>query len=63
MKTNTIHVILTGIFTGVIALVATSKSAVDFSLVEVGVSYTAVAIMAAVAAIDYRRNTKNYAAR
>jgi hypothetical protein len=63
MKTNTIHVILTGIFVGVIALIATSKSAFDFNLVAAGVSYTAVAIIAAVAAVDYRRNNKDYAAR
>jgi hypothetical protein len=63
MKTNTIHVILTAIFTGVIALIATSKSAVDFSLLAAGVSYTAVAIIAAVATVDYRKNNKNYAAR
>ena len=60
MKTNTIHVIFTGIFTGVIALIATSKSAFDFNLLASGVSYTAVAIIAAVAAVDYRKNNKKY---
>ena len=62
MKTNTIHVILSSVFVGVIALIATSKSAVDFSLLASGVSYTAVAIIAAVAAVDYRKN-KGYSAR
>jgi hypothetical protein len=62
MKTNTIHVILSSVFVGVIALIATSKSAVDFSLLASGVSYAAVAIIAAVAAVDYRKN-KGYAAR
>ena len=62
MKTNTIHVILSSVFVGVIALIATSKSAVDFSLLASGVSYTAVAIIAAVAAVDYRKS-KGYAAR
>ena len=59
MRTNTIQVILAVIFTGVIALIATSKSAVDFSLLATGVSYTAVAIIMAVAAVDHRRNSKN----
>lgn len=59
MKTNTIQVILAVIFTGVIALIATSKSAVDFSLLATGVSYTAVAIIMAVAAVDHRRKSKN----
>ncbi len=63
MKTNTIHVILAGVFTGIIALIATSNSAVDFSLLASVVGYTVVAAIAAVAAVDYRRNTKNYAAR
>ena len=62
MKTNTIHVILSSVFVGVIALIATSKSAVDFSLLASGVSYTAVAIIAAVAAVDYRKS-KSYDAR
>ncbi|MDI1250520.1 MAG: hypothetical protein PSV13_16790 [Lacunisphaera sp.] len=63
MKTNTIHVILTAVFVGLIALIATSKSAVDFSLMASGVSYTAVAIIAAVAAVDYRKTSRNSAAR
>jgi hypothetical protein len=63
MKINTIHVILTGVFIGVIALIATSKSAVDFSFLASVVGYAVVASIAAVAAVDYRRNTKNYAAR
>jgi hypothetical protein len=63
MKTNTIHVILTAVFVGLIALIATSKSAVDFSLMASGVSYTAVAIIAAVAAVDYRKTDRNSAAR
>jgi hypothetical protein len=63
MKTNTIHVIITAVITGLIALIATSKSAVNFSLLAAGVSYTAVVIIAAVATVDYRKNNKNYAAR
>lgn len=63
MKTNTINLVLTAVFVSVISLVATSKSAVDFSLLASGVSYTAVAIIAAVAAVDYRRNSKSYSAR
>jgi hypothetical protein len=63
MKTNTIHVILTGVFTGVIGFFATSKSAVDFSLLASVIGYTAVAVIMAVAVVDYRRSAKNYAAR
>ena len=63
MKTNTIHVILTAVFVGLIALIATSKSAVDFSLLASGVSYTAVAIIAAVAAVDYRMSNRKSATR
>jgi hypothetical protein len=63
MKTNTIHVILTAVFVGLIALIATSKSAVDFSLMASGVSYTAVAIIAAVAAVDYRKGNRKADAR
>ncbi len=63
MKTNIIHILLTGIFVGAVALIATSKSAVDFSVLAEGISYTAVAIMVALAAVDSRRNTKNYGTR
>jgi len=63
MKTNTIHVILTAVFVGLISLVATSKSAFDFSLLASGVGYTAVAIIAAVAAVDYRMSNRKSATR
>lgn len=62
MKTNTIQVTLTSVFVGVIALIAITKSAVDFSLLAAGVSYTAVALIAAVATVDYRKS-KSYSAR
>lgn len=63
MKTNSIHVIISAVFVGVIAFIATSKSAVNFSLIAAGVSYAAVAVIAAVATVDYRRNVRKYAAR
>lgn len=63
MKTNTTNVILTAVFVSVIALTATSKSAFDFSLLAAGIGYTAVAIMAAVAAVDYRMSNKKSATR
>lgn len=63
MKTNTTNVILTAVFVSVIALIATSKSAFDFSLLAAGIGYTAVAIMAAVAAVDYRLSSKKSATR
>lgn len=63
MKTNIIHIILAAVLTSVIALIATSKSAIDFSLLATGVSYTAVAIIAAVAAVDYRISSKGDSAR
>jgi len=63
MKTNTIHIILAGVFAVVIGFAVTSKSGFDFSLLAAGVSYSAVAIIAAVAAVDYRRINKNHAAR
>ncbi len=63
MKTNTTNIVLTGAFVGFIPLIATSKSAFDFSLLATGVSYAAVAIIAAVAAVDYRMSNKKSAAR
>ena len=62
MKTNTIQLILAGLFTGIIAYVATSTKAVDFSFLATCVGYSVVASIAAVAAVDYRRNLKKYAA-
>lgn len=63
MKTNTTNIVLTAVFVGLIALIATSKSAFDFSLLAAGIGYTAVAIMAAVAAVDYRMSSKKSATR
>ena len=62
MKTNTIHVILTSVLLGVIAMVATSKTAVNLNVLTALVSYTAVALIAAVAVVDYRKNLKGYTA-
>ena len=63
MKTNTIHVILTSVLLGVIAMVATSKTAVNLNVLTALVSYTAVALIAAVAVVDYRKKLKGYTAR
>jgi hypothetical protein len=63
MKTNIIQALLTAVFVGAVALIATSKRAVDFSVLAEGISYTAVVIMIALAAVDSRRNDKKHAAR
>ncbi len=63
MKTNTIHVIITSVFLAVIALMAGSKSAIDINQLAAGISYLAVAILGAVAAVDYRKNVRDYVAR
>ena len=63
MKTNTSQVVITGVFIGVIAIVATSRTAINVSILAAGISYIAVAIIAAVAAVDYRKSTNNYAVR
>ena len=63
MKTNTSKVVIPGVFIGVIAIVATSRTAINVSILAAGISYIAVAIIAAVAAVDYRKSTNNYAVR
>jgi hypothetical protein len=63
MKTNTIQVIATSVVVGALALAASSKMIANFNLLAAAVSYTAVALLGAVAFIDYRRNSRNYAAR
>lgn len=56
MKTNTLQIILT-------ALVASSLALFAVTTIAISVSYLAVAILVAVAAVDYRQGPKNYAAR
>lgn len=56
MKNNTIQLILTAITASSLALIAVTTIAVS-------VSYLAVAILVAVAAVDYRESPRSYAAR
>lgn len=56
MKTNTLHLTLTAITASSLALIAVTTIAVT-------VSYLAVAILFAVAVVDYRQGPRNYAAR
>jgi|GEM_PF-3237983 len=56
MKTNTLQISLTVIAASTFALFAVTTIAVS-------VSYLAVAILLAVAAVDYRQGPKSYAAR
>ena len=55
MKTNTLHITLTGVVAGSLALIAVTT-------IAVAVSYAAVAILVAVAVVDYRQGPKKYAA-
>ena len=64
MKTNTLNVILAAVASSVLTLVATNKVAVDaVDLIVIGVSYTAVAGLAVMAAWEYRGNVKRYSMR
>jgi len=56
MKNNTLQISLTAIAASGIALVAISN-------IAVAVSYVAVGILLAVAAVDYRQGPKNYASQ
>jgi len=64
MKTNTIKVILSAATFGAVAMAATAKTAASYAdLMALGVGYTAVGILIALAAMDYRGNVKDYAGR
>ena len=56
MKTNTLQITLT-------AIAASSLAVFAVTTIAVTVSYLAVAILIAVAAVDYRQGPKSYAAR
>ena len=63
MKTNTLNLILAAAgFTG-FALLATTKLMAHFDLVAIGVSYTAVASLAAMALYDNRSTVRGYSRR
>ncbi len=64
MKTNTLKVILSAVTFGAMALVATAKTVASYAdLMAIGVGYSAVGILVALAAMDYRGNVKDYAGR
>ena len=66
MKTNTRKaiVILSVVASGAIVMLAATKIAASyFELMAIGVSYTAVATLVALAIVDYRGNVKDYAGR
>ncbi|HEY0863355.1 MAG TPA: hypothetical protein VGD97_04570 [Lacunisphaera sp.] len=56
MNNNTLQITVAAIATSGIALFAITN-------IAVAVSYVAVAILVAVAAVDYRQGPKNYASR
>lgn len=56
MKNNMLQISLT-------AVVASSLALIAVTTIAITVSYLAVAILVAVAAIDYRQGSKSYAAR
>ena len=64
MKTNTIKAVLSAVVTSaIIALAATKVAASYFDLMAIGVGYSAVAMIVALAIFDSRRNEKGYAKR
>lgn len=64
MKTNTIKAVLSAVVTSaIIALAATKVAASYFDLMAIGVGYSAVAMIVAMAIFDSRRNEKGHAKR
>lgn len=64
MKTNTLKIILSAVASSAItALAMTTVAASYFDLMAMGVGYTAVAILVALALVDYRGNDNKYAGR
>ena len=66
MKTTTLKVIviLSVVASGAVVMIAATKIAASyFELMAIGVSYTAVGILVALAIVDYRGNVKDYAGR
>ena len=64
MKTNTLKVILSAATIGAIVLTTMAKISASYvDLMAIGVSYTAVAVLVALAIVDYRGNVKDYAGR
>jgi hypothetical protein len=63
MKTATSNVVLGAIVLGLFAIAATEFGDSALEVLPVCVSYTAVAILAALALSDYRSSSKGYTAR
>jgi len=64
MKTNTLQIILSAIASSAVtALAMTSEAANYFDLMAMGVGYLAVAVLVALAVVDYRGNVRKSAAR
>ncbi len=65
MKSNTLKVILGALAVGVapLLLAKNTPASILFPAIAVTVSYLSVAIMVALAAVDYRVGPKSYAAR
>jgi hypothetical protein len=62
MKTNTLKVIISAFATSAIVVLAAIKTAASyFDLMAIGVSYTAVAMLVALAIADYRGSEKTHA--
>lgn len=59
MKNNTLQITITAIT----AIVASGIALFAITNIAVAVSYVAVGILVAVAAVDYRQGPKNYASR
>jgi hypothetical protein len=64
MKTNTLKVVLSAVVSSAVIVAATTQVAASyFDLMAIGVGYTAVAVLIALAVVDYRGNVKDYAGR
>ncbi len=64
MKTNTLNAMLAVATLGIVTLIAASRGAAGhFELLPILVSYIAVAILASLAASDYRVGAKPYSVR
>ncbi|HKB56630.1 MAG TPA: hypothetical protein VKC51_03495 [Lacunisphaera sp.] len=61
MKTNTLKLILATVAASGLALLVVNRiAASNLTLISISVSYTAVAILLALAALDYRLGPKSY---
>ena len=64
MKTNTLKLILATVAaSGLALLIANRVAASNLTIISISVSYVAVAILLALAALDYRLGPKSYRMR